>query len=82
MSREDATEFPDLSPHVARLVELIDADPRPDSTIAAAAGMARQRLYQIKTGARRDPGGEALRAILDALGKRWADLDEPRRRRP
>lgn len=68
-----------LKPHVARLLELVEADGRTRNAIAEAAGMSRAQLSQILTGYRADPSGSVLLRILEALGKDWPDLADPPR---
>lgn len=63
----------------ARLVELVEADPRKLGDVAQAAGMSYPQLYQIVKGIRRAPSVDTVGAILEALGKRWRDLDTPRK---
>lgn len=66
-----------LTPLMARLLLLVDADPRARHEVAAAAGMSPAQLSQILTGYRADPSVSTVGRILAALGKRWADLDAP-----
>jgi transcriptional regulator with XRE-family HTH domain len=68
-----------LTPPVARLLELVEADGRPRGVIAAAAGMSPAQLSQVLTGHRADPSITTVGRILAALGKSWADLDPPKR---
>lgn len=64
-----------LTPPVARLLELVNADSRPRGSIAAAAGMSPAQFSQVLTGHRADPSVTTVGRILAALGKTWADLD-------
>lgn len=62
---------------MGRLRDLIHADPRSTPKIAAAAGLARNHLYQILDGSRR-PKFETVIALMVALGKPFASLDPDR----
>ena len=64
-----------LTPQVARLVGLVNADGRSRGEIAAAAGMAPAQLSQVLTGHRADPSITTICRILAAIGKRLGDLD-------
>lgn len=68
-----------LTPPVARLLELVEADGRSRAEIAAAARMAPAQLSQVLTGHRADPSITTVGRILAAIGKSWADLDPPKR---
>lgn len=67
-----------LTPPVARLLELVNADSRPRGSIATAAGMSPAQFSQVLTGHRADPSITTVARILAALGKTWADLDPPK----
>ena len=69
-----------LTPPVARLLALVEADGRTRAAIAAAAGMSPAQFSQVMTGHRADPSVTTVGRILEALGKSWADLDPPRPR--
>lgn len=69
-----------LSPPVARLLLLVEADGRPRHEIAAAAGMGPSQFSQVMTGHRADPSISTVGRILAALGKSWKHLDPPGRR--
>ena len=62
---------------MARLRELIDADPRTDSSIAMAAGLHKVHLSQIRTG-KRSPNYRTIVALMIALGRSPSDLDPGR----
>jgi transcriptional regulator with XRE-family HTH domain len=66
-----------LTPPVARLLELVEADGRTRNEIAAAAGMSPAQLSQVLTGHRADPSITTVGRILAAVGKSWSDLDPP-----
>lgn len=68
-----------LTPEVARLLELVNADPRPRGAIAAAAGMSPAQFSQILTGHRGNPTLATVAKILEVLGKSWKDLDPPKK---
>ena len=60
-----------------RLRSLMAADPRRPADKAKAAGMkSRQEWHQYANGIA-VPGLIKAAAILEALGRKWADLDEP-----
>jgi DNA-binding phage protein len=59
---------------IARLVTMIDADPRPLKEIASAGGISVDHLYQVRSGSRMNPSIETVAKILRALGKDWGDL--------
>lgn len=67
-----------LTPPVARLLELVDADGRSRGSIASAAGMSAAQLSQVLTGHRADPSITTVGRILAAIGKTWGDLDPPK----
>lgn len=75
-----------LTPPVARLLELVEADGRTRNEIAAAAGMSPAQLSHVLTGHRAAPSITSVGRILAALGKSWKDLEpeeKPRgKRRP
>ena len=61
-----------------RLRELIELDPRPPSDTAKAAGMkTASQLDMYRAARRKDPSLSVTGRILAALGRKWADLDEP-----
>lgn len=57
-----------------RLRRLLDAQGYTPSEAARAAGMPRQQLHRILTGANPNPGVETLRKVCEAVGSRLAEL--------
>lgn len=72
------TVKPTLSPEAVRvrLRELIAASGRSAASVAESAGMSPPQLWQILSGHRAaDPQIGSVIRVLNALGKRWRDLD-------
>lgn len=59
----------------ARLRDLIEADGRRKTEIAAAAGMSKSQLHQLLSGVRPNPTYDTIKKLLGVLGKRFRDLD-------
>ena len=66
-----------LTPPIARLLELVEADGRTRNEIAASTMMSRAQLSQVLTGHRANPSITTVGRILAALGRSWKDLDPP-----
>lgn len=67
---------------IDRLRALVRADPRSVARIAREAGIGVSTLRETMNG--RAASGMSLAAterVIHALGLRWADLDEPKKRR-
>lgn len=65
------------SPVVGRLRELMILDARPATDLARLAGMSRQQWGQIAGGLKASPSITTVDAILQALGRTFADLCDP-----